>query len=169
MTVPSEEAGKANPGGKIVITASGGGIFPIPPIPQYTASKHALVGLVRALGKSKASIEANVRINAVCPAIVDTGALPPGLIEKLPTDQITPMKTILRCFNELADLANAGDKNWVTQGRVGETVEGNVRDLIWHHPPEPHTSKKGRFDREEGVLIVGEAYTARKRQLLEAE
>ncbi|KIX94737.1 uncharacterized protein Z520_09427 [Fonsecaea multimorphosa CBS 102226] len=158
MTVPSTEAGKPHPGGKIAITASGGGIFPIPILPQYTASKHALVGLVRALARNEASSKANVRINTVCPAIVDTPGLPPGLVSKLPPDQITPMSTIIQCFDALVDFARAGDDDWVQRGKTGQTVEGNGEELIWHHPPEP---KGGKFVRETGVLAAAEAYKER--------
>ncbi|KIW97844.1 uncharacterized protein Z519_01428 [Cladophialophora bantiana CBS 173.52] len=149
MTALSGAAGKPKPGGKIVVTGSGAGLFPSPAIPQYTASKHALIGLVRALGKSEAAVEANVRINAVCPAIVDTGGLPLGLLDKLLPGQITPMNTILRCFDTLADLRDVGKEDWVERGPAGETLEGNVQDLIWHYPPEkkPH-GEKGKTSRE---------------------
>ena len=36
-------------GGDIVITSSGAGLIPFPPDPIYTASKHAVIGLVRSL------------------------------------------------------------------------------------------------------------------------
>jgi 15-hydroxyprostaglandin dehydrogenase (NAD) len=161
MTIPSKEAGKPKPGGKIVITSSGGGLFPIPALPQYTASKHALIGLVRALARSKAALDSNVRINAVCPAIVATGGLPLGLLEKLPPDQITPMSTIVRCFDALADLGDGRHEDWVERGRTGETVEGNVQDLIWHYPPERPRGEGGKFVREKAVLAVAEAYKER--------
>ncbi len=165
MTVPSEAAGKAKLGGKITLTASGGGIFPIPPIPQYTATKHAIIGLVRALAIGK-SAKANVRINAVCPAIVDTGALPLGLMDKLPPDQVTPMSTIIRCFDTLADFGDVVHEDWVERGRTGETVEGNVQELIWHYAPERPQGKGGKFDRKNMILLVGEAYEEKKRQFL---
>jgi 15-hydroxyprostaglandin dehydrogenase (NAD) len=164
MTIPSKEAGKPKPGGKIIITASGGGIFPIPAIPQYSASKHALVGLTRAFGRGKATLDANVRINAVCPAIVATKALPPGLVDKLPPDQITPMSTIMRCFHTLADLDDIAQVGWVERGRTGETVEGNVDELIWHAPPARPQAEQGKFVREKGILVVAEAYKERNRQ-----
>ncbi|KEF60685.1 uncharacterized protein A1O9_02246 [Exophiala aquamarina CBS 119918] len=164
MTVPSLEAGKPKPGGKIVITASGGGIFPLPAIPQYTASKHALVGLVRALARNPASIAANVRINAVCPSIVDTPGLPRGLVEKLPPDQITPMSTILQAFDALAELGNAQDEGWVQYGRVGETVEANVHEFIWHTPPPRAQGTTNKFVRETGILAVAEAYSEKALQ-----
>ncbi|OAL38896.1 hypothetical protein AYO20_01647 [Fonsecaea nubica] len=150
MTVPSTHSDKPKPGGKIIITASGGGIFPIPILPQYTASKHALVGLVRALA----------RINAVCPAIVDTPGLPPGLAIKLGPDQLTPMSTVIRCFDALADFARVDavdDDNvdWVSRGKTGETVEANGEEFIWHQPPQP---QGGKFMREAGVLAAAQAY-----------
>ncbi|KAJ9497610.1 hypothetical protein H2202_007034 [Exophiala xenobiotica] len=155
ITVPSMEAGKPTNGGKIVITSSGGGIFPIPILPQYTGSKHALVGLVRALARNGAASKVNIRINAVCPAIVDTPGLPAGLVSRLPPDQITPMSTIIRCFDTLADLADVGHEDWVLKGKTGQTVEGNGDELIYHHPPE---RQGGKFVRETGVLTVAEAY-----------
>ncbi|KAJ9610297.1 hypothetical protein H2200_005074 [Cladophialophora chaetospira] len=164
MTIPSKHGGKAKLGGKIIVTSSGTGLFPTPGIPQYSATKHALVGLVRALGRSKAALEANVRINAVCPAIVATGALPPGLLDVIPPNQITPMSTILRCFDALGDFGDVGHDDWVEQGRMGETVEGNVQDLIWHHPPVRPQGQGGSFAREKGALAVAQVYKERNRQ-----
>jgi NAD(P)-dependent dehydrogenase (short-subunit alcohol dehydrogenase family) len=168
MTIPSEKGGKAKPGGKIVLTSSGGGIFPIPALPQYSATKHALIGLVRALAAAGSAANADIRINAVCPAIVDTGGLPAGLVEKLPSAQITPMSTIMRCFDAVADLGNFDDANWVKQGRNGETVEGNVQELLWHHVPQRPKVEGGQLDRQKGFLVVAEAFAQRKRQIIAA-
>ncbi|KAH8691683.1 hypothetical protein BGW36DRAFT_465371 [Talaromyces proteolyticus] len=169
MTVSSEKGGKTRPGGKIVLTSSGGGIFPIPALPQYSATKHALIGLVRALAAAGSASKTNIRVNAVCPAIVDTGSLPPGLVEKLPSEQITPMSTIIRCFDAVADLANFNNEDWVEQGRTGETVEGNVEELIWHHIPERPKGEGGKFDRKKGFLVVAEAFQQKKRQFMAAQ
>jgi NAD(P)-dependent dehydrogenase (short-subunit alcohol dehydrogenase family) len=57
-------------GGAIVATASLAGLIAFSPDPIYTLTKHAVVGLVRALGPQ---LEARgITINAVCPGIVDT-------------------------------------------------------------------------------------------------
>jgi NAD(P)-dependent dehydrogenase (short-subunit alcohol dehydrogenase family) len=57
-------------GGAIVATASLAGLIAFSPDPIYTLTKHAVVGLVRALGPQ---LEAKgITINAVCPGIVDT-------------------------------------------------------------------------------------------------
>lgn len=54
----------------IVVTASIAGVRPAPLDPIYTASKHALIGLVRSIAPQLA--ERGVRINALCPSYVDT-------------------------------------------------------------------------------------------------
>jgi hypothetical protein len=74
------------------------------------------------------------------------------------------MSTILRCFDTLADLGHVENEDWVEQRRTGETVEGNVQDLIWYNPPEQPQGKGGKFERQNGALVVAEAYKESKRQ-----
>lgn len=62
--------------GSIVATASIAGITSYPPDPIYAASKHAVVGLVRALGPVLEP--RGITINAICPGIVDTPLLGEG-------------------------------------------------------------------------------------------
>jgi NAD(P)-dependent dehydrogenase (short-subunit alcohol dehydrogenase family) len=57
-------------GGAIVATASLAGIIAFAPDPLYTATKHAVVGLVRSLAPQLAA--RRITINAVCPGVVDT-------------------------------------------------------------------------------------------------
>ncbi|EMC99664.1 hypothetical protein BAUCODRAFT_45582, partial [Baudoinia panamericana UAMH 10762] len=94
MTLDSRAAGKPKPGGKIVVTASAAGLYPSPFAPQYASTKHALVGLVRSLGSLSAPV--NIRINALCPALVATGLAPPGLLDSFKKEQITPMSTMMQ-------------------------------------------------------------------------
>lgn len=63
-------------GGAIVCTASAAGLISFPLDPVYTLTKHAVVGFVRATAPQLAS--RRIRINAVCPAIVDTPLLGPA-------------------------------------------------------------------------------------------
>ena len=60
-------------GGHIVATASLAGLTPFDHDPVYTASKHAVVGLVRSLATQLQ--DKGIRISAVCPGIVDTPLL----------------------------------------------------------------------------------------------
>ncbi len=57
-------------GGSLVATASVAGLAPFPPNPIYTMTKHAVVGLVRALAPTLAAD--GIGIAAVCPGVVDT-------------------------------------------------------------------------------------------------
>ena len=60
-------------GGAFVVTASLAGLTPMPSDPIYTLTKHAVVGFVRAVAPQL--LERGLRINAVCPGIVDTPML----------------------------------------------------------------------------------------------
>ncbi|WP_188191812.1 SDR family oxidoreductase [Nonomuraea sp. SYSU D8015] len=57
-------------GGAIVVTSSLAGLVGYSGDPIYTMTKHAVVGLVRALAEPLAA--RNVRISAVCPGFTDT-------------------------------------------------------------------------------------------------
>jgi NAD(P)-dependent dehydrogenase (short-subunit alcohol dehydrogenase family) len=57
-------------GGSIVCTASLAGLTAMPFDPLYTATKHAVVGFVRAAAPGLAA--RGIRINALCPGFTDT-------------------------------------------------------------------------------------------------
>jgi NAD(P)-dependent dehydrogenase (short-subunit alcohol dehydrogenase family) len=59
-------------GGSIVNTASMVAFAGDPLIPIYTATKHAVLGLTRALAVDPAVAAARVRVNCVCPGDMDT-------------------------------------------------------------------------------------------------
>jgi len=60
-------------GGSIVNTASSAGVTGIANVAAYTASKHGVVGLTKAVALELA--EAGIRVNAVAPGPVNTGLL----------------------------------------------------------------------------------------------
>lgn len=121
-----------NPGGKIIVTSSIGGFYANPGMPQYTATKHGVIGLVRSLALGAHS--AGFTINAVCPGVVATG-LPPGpLMQKIRPEWLTPMERMMEAFDELMD-----DR----KGHNGQTVEIFPEGLYYREPPRPvsHSGK----------------------------
>jgi NAD(P)-dependent dehydrogenase (short-subunit alcohol dehydrogenase family) len=63
----------AGRGGSIVATASLAGLLGMPLDPVYTANKHAVVGLTRALGPSY--VNEGIRVNAVCPGFAESNII----------------------------------------------------------------------------------------------
>jgi len=76
----------SKPGGVLVMTASSGGLYPIPYLPMYAGAKHGVVGFMRSLGDTL-SQEA-IRANCICPAAVRT-----NLITKEEWDKMPPALT----------------------------------------------------------------------------
>ncbi len=74
VTVP---AMRRRGGGVIVNTASLAGVIGYQPDPVYCAAKHGVVGLTRALAFLKD--EAGIRVNCICPGVVDTPLIYRGL------------------------------------------------------------------------------------------
>ncbi len=88
-------------GGAITITASTAGLSVVPVDPMYTATKYALVGLTRAV--SAANEGSSVRINAICPGVVDTQIVPDEY--KAPEFNMMPVEVMA---SEIVNLLEQG-------------------------------------------------------------
>lgn len=119
--------------------------------PQYNASKYGSLGLTRAVSRVAAEA-ADIRVNCLCPAMVATGLAPPGLLDVFPDELVTPMGTMLRAFDELAEfdaLAGPGGRAaWVRSGPTGAAVEGGLAGLVYRVAER----KKGVHDEERAKI-----------------
>jgi NAD(P)-dependent dehydrogenase (short-subunit alcohol dehydrogenase family) len=98
-------------GGAIVATASLAGLTGMPGDPAYTATKHAVIGWVRAAAPALAA--RGIRLNALCPGFTDTPLVEAELRGQLDVPLMEPR------FVAEAALRLAGDEEtgraWVVQ------------------------------------------------------
>lgn len=93
-------------GGVIVNTASVAGLAPYLPDPIYAAAKHGVVGLTRSLHFLHG--EANIRVNCVCPGVVDTPMVRRGM-DAAPPEQRPQIEQMLKAMPMMppSDIAEA--------------------------------------------------------------
>lgn len=123
----------ANGGGSIVITSSIAGVTGAPGISAYSASKHAVVGLMRSAAKEGA--EHNIRVNTVNPSPVEgrmMRALESGVMPEDPKAQYEAFKATIPMQRYAApeDVANmmlflASDESSFLNGAV-HMVDGGM-------------------------------------------
>jgi NAD(P)-dependent dehydrogenase (short-subunit alcohol dehydrogenase family) len=128
---------KRRGGGVIINTASIAGLMGYLPDPIYAAAKHGVVGFTRSLEYLKA--EANIRVNCVCPGVVDTPMVrldDRGLTDDeraqrdafLKTMPLIAPETIAEAVIQLiADDSLNGVAMAITYGRPPRIVEAPIR------------------------------------------
>lgn len=116
--------------------------------PQYTAAKHALVGLTRSAGPMFFRQD-KISINAILPAFVPTNLCPPHVLHLFPKEHITPMSTVLKAFDTFLD-----DDNM-----TGQTVELSLENPGMYFRTQPEWANASqRWLGEESKSFWDEAY-----------
>ena len=96
-------------GGSVVITSSVAGLRGLPYLADYSASKHALVGLARSVANEVA--QHSIRVNTIHPASVPTGMTTPGLFPLVKEDARTLgpifMNALPATHSEVEDISAA--------------------------------------------------------------
>jgi len=98
-------------GGSIVCTASLAGLTGMPFDPMYTATKHAVVGFVRAAADGLRAH--GIRINALCPGFTDTPIVEDELRGVLPVPLMEPSFVAEAALTVMND-AESG-RAWIVQ------------------------------------------------------
>jgi len=107
-------------GGDIVATASLAGIVATPFDPIYGANKHAVVGMVRAVGAAYA--EQGIRVNAICPGFADTNIVSPEAREALAGIGVPLLKVddVVDAFIAAVTNGGSGECWYIQPGRPSE-------------------------------------------------
>jgi NAD(P)-dependent dehydrogenase (short-subunit alcohol dehydrogenase family) len=98
-------------GGSIVATASLAGLTGMPGDPAYTATKHAVVGWVRAAAPALAG--RGIRLNALCPGFADTPIVDAELRDRLDVPLMEPSFVAAAALRVLEDEETG--RAWVVQ------------------------------------------------------
>ena len=98
-------------GGSIVATASLAGLTGMPFDPSYTATKHAVVGFVRAAAPGLAA--RGIRLNAICPGFTDTPIMEAELRDAVAVPLMDPSFVAEAALRVLEDEETG--RAWVVQ------------------------------------------------------
>lgn len=102
-------------GGDVIATSSMAGLTSVPFDPPYAMAKHAVVGLVRAVGPVYAA--QGIRVNALCPSFSDTPIIDPfremfGAVGM----PVAPVSHVVDAVLEILDSGAAGQAFLVRDG-----------------------------------------------------
>jgi NAD(P)-dependent dehydrogenase (short-subunit alcohol dehydrogenase family) len=98
-------------GGAIVATASLAGLTGMPTDPMYTATKHAVIGFVRAAAPGL--LARGIRINALCPGFTDTPIVEDELRGRLDVPLMEPSFVAQAALRVLDDPETG--RAWIVQ------------------------------------------------------
>ena len=107
-------------GGGITATASTAGLGPLPFDPLYGTTKHAVIGLVRAV--AAANEDTGLRINCICPGGVDTAIIPDAL-KANGFDAMSPSVMAAEVVDLLSEAPNGEIRVKLSEARPAFAVE----------------------------------------------
>jgi len=117
--------------GHVVVTASMAGLGAMPGDVAYTATKHAVVGLVKSLGATlEQSGQTGVCISAICPGFVNTPLIPAhaqSFIKDMGMPVIDPARVAEAAMQAIA--AHANGSQWIVWGDIIRQHEPSAIDL----------------------------------------
>lgn len=100
-------------------------LYPGSGIPLYTAAKHGIVGLTRALAERLQILGEPITANCICPGLVDTG-LTSILMEVSPPEYVTPKTTIVKAVTGFIDDSSLN----------GQAAECSMDNIHYRKQPE---------------------------------
>ncbi|KAE8146586.1 NAD(P)-binding protein [Aspergillus avenaceus] len=117
---------RQSPGGprgtNVVMTASCGGLYPSHYSPIYTASKYGVVGFMRSVAGAFA--QDGIRVNAICPGIVQTNLVDEQGWSNFPIDRFIPAETVAQVVLSLNDGVEMEDATGIqVRAPYGRAVE----------------------------------------------
>ena len=125
-------------GASLVLTASCGALYPSHYSPMYTAAKHGVLGFGRAIS-NKLFLE-GIRVNIICPGIVETNLTGEGGWTGFPAELFTPVKRITETVLELVDgsedMIDSNEKRVAAKDLYGLSVEINLDKIYFRSIPE---------------------------------
>lgn len=100
-------------GGDIIVTSSIAGVTSVPGDPIYSASKHAVLGLVR--GLAPLMIRLKIRLNAICPGVIETGLVSSDL-QRESGHVVSPPEYVAEAFMQALKEGGSG-RVWMAIGQ----------------------------------------------------
>jgi NAD(P)-dependent dehydrogenase (short-subunit alcohol dehydrogenase family) len=122
----------------LVMTASCGGLYPSPFCPMYTAAKHGVVGLTRAVAKHF-YFKDKIRVSCICPGTVRTNLLDAKGWSQFPESYFTKVEKIVEVVLMLIDGGKMEDSKGVVKDKGQDwslAVEVNGPNHYFREQPE---------------------------------
>ncbi|KAI9687895.1 MAG: Short-chain dehydrogenase/reductase prx6 [Bathelium mastoideum] len=114
------------PGGRIVVNASIGALFPHQSYPEYCGAKAAVVQFVRGMAPMLKAKE-NIFINVVMPGAVHTPIVPPEMMAAMSPECVTPISTVITAHDRFLE---------DDTGVAGQAIEASADQLIYYDVPK---------------------------------